>query len=371
MAQTMTQTADKKPAAAEKKEAKAKSSRGLLRFLLLFVVPVIVIIGVGVWYLHGGRYAETENAYVQSTLTPISPEISGTVKDVLVVENQAVKAGDVVFRIDDAAYKVAVDRDQAKLGQVKIDFDGLKASYQEKLSEIEAAKTKSEYADKTLVRATDLSSKNIAAASTLDDATQAATLAKQSIDQAQLQLAGIVQSLGGDPNASLEKYPAYISAQADLAQAQLDLAHSEIKAPADGFVSKLPSKGQYVIGGPAAVAATPAFAFIAKNGLRVDANFTETEVTYVHPGQDVDVTIDTYPGVTFKGTVDSISPATGSAFSVIPAENATGNWVKIAQRVPVRVKLNLPEDAPQLRVGMSAYVSIDTGHKRAFMGFHF
>jgi len=367
----MTQNAEKMTAAAPPKEIKAKSRRGLLRFLLLFVVPLIIVIGVGAYYLHGGRYAETENAYVQSTLTPISPEISGTVKEVLAVENQPVKAGDVVFRIDDAAYKVAVERDQAKLEQVKIDFAGLKSSYQEKLTEIDAARTKSEYAEKTLARATDLSSKNIAAVSTLDDATQASLLAKQTITQLQSQLDTIVQSLGGDPNTPLEKAPAYLSAQADLAQAQLDLSHVEIKAPADGFVSKLPSKGQYVIGGPAAVAATPAFAFIAKNGLRVDANFTETEVTYVKPGQDVDVTIDTYPGVTFKGVVDSLSPATGSAFSVIPAENATGNWVKIAQRVPVRIKLTLPDDAPQLRVGMSAYVSIDTGHKRDFYGLHF
>ena len=369
MTQTMTH-AEKKTVAAEHKEAKG-SSRRLLRFLLLVVVPVAVLAGVGLWYLHGGRYAETENAYVATTMTPIAPEISGIVVEVPVKENQAVKAGDVVFRLDDATYKVAVDRDQAKLAQVKIDYNNLKASYQEKLSEIDQAKTKAQYADKTLVRQTDLASKSFAATSALDDATQASVLAKQQIDQAQLQLDGIIQQLGGDPNAALEKYPAYLSAQADLAQAQLDLDHTQIHAPGDGFVAKLPSIGQYVIGGPAAVAATPAFAFISANGLRVDANFTETEVTYVKPGQSVDVTIDTYPDVTWKGVVDSLSPATGSAFSVIPAENATGNWVKIAQRVPVRIKLQTPDGGPQLRIGMSANVSIDTGHQRSFMGFHF
>ncbi len=368
MTQTMTHNA--KQSAVTEAASKEKSRRGL-RLLLLVVIPVVSLFAVGVYYLHGGRYAETENAYVQSTMTPIAPEISGTVTDVVVAENQAVKAGDVVFKLDDAAYKVAVDRDVAKLAQVKIDFNNLKASYQEKLTEIDQAKTKAEYADKTLARQTDLSQKNVAAVSTLDDATQASLLAKQTIEQTQRQLDGIVQQLGGDLNAPLEQYPAYLSAQADLAQAQLDLDHTQIRAPADGFVAKLPSRGQYVIGGPAAVAATPAYAFIAANGLRVDANFTETEVTYVKPGQDVDVTIDTYPGITWKGVVDSLSPATGSAFSVIPAENATGNWVKIGQRVPVRIKLQVPPDSPQLRIGMSAYVSIDTGHQRSFMGFHF
>ncbi|MBG1231382.1 HlyD family secretion protein [Aestuariivirga litoralis] len=364
----MTAKADKQSAAEPVAKPKSRSGR---RFLLLVVVPLLVIAGVGLWYLHGGRFAETENAYVQSSMTLVSPEVSGIVKQVTVSENQPVKAGDVILRLDDAALKVALDRAQAKLDQVKIDFAGLKASYDEKLSEIESARTRSEFAEKSLTRQTSLTAKNFAAESTLDDATQAATLAKQQIALLQLNLQQIVQSLGGDPNAALEKFPAYLSAQTDVAQAELDLTHTEIKAPADGYVSKLPSIGAYVIGGPAAVAATPSFALIASNNLRVDANFTETEITYVKPGQDVDITVDTYPGITWKGVVDSLSPATGAAYAVIPAENATGNWVKIAQRVPVRIKLVPQDGQPQLRLGMSAYVSIDTHHQRSFMGFHF
>jgi len=114
-----------------------------------------------------------------------------------------------------------------------------------------------------------------------------------------------------------------------------------------------------------------ALVLVTSNNMRVDANFTETEITFVKPGQSVAVTVDTYPGVTWKGEVDSLSPATGAAYSVIPAQNATGNWVKIAQRVPVRIKLEPQTEGPQLRIGMSANVAIDTGHQRDLFGYHF
>ncbi|MDE2384449.1 MAG: HlyD family secretion protein [Alphaproteobacteria bacterium] len=329
------------------------------RLVLLVGIPVAALIVVAAFYLHGGRYAATDNAYVQSSLILISPEISGVVKDVAVHENQLVKAGDAILHIDDAPFKVALDRARAKLAQVQIDFASLKASYSEKQAEIDAAQTKYDFAQKAFVRQSSLAAKNVLSEQAMDDATQASELAKQQISQLQQDLNRITASLGGSLDTPLEKYPAYVSAQADLAQAQLDLAHTEMKAPTDGMVSKLPAAGQYETAGVAA------FALVASANMRVDANFTETEITYVQAGQPVTVTVDTYPGVTFKGVVDSLSPATGAAFSVIPAQNATGNWVKIAQRVPVRIKLEPQADGPQLRVGMSASVSIDTGHKRS------
>ena len=329
------------------------------RLILLVGIPVAAIVAVVVFYLAGGRYASTDNAYVQSALILVSPEISGVVKSVAVSENQLVKAGDPVLQIDDAAFKVALDRAKAKLEQVKIDFAGLKASYAEKQAEIDAAQTRYDFAEKAFARQSSLAAKNVLSDQAMDDATQTSQLAKQQIDQLKQDLVRINASLGGSVDTPLEQYPAYVSAQADLAQAQLDLTHTVLYAPDEGMVSKLPAKGQYETAGVAA------FALAASANMRVDANYTETEITFVRPGQPVTVTVDTYPGVTFKGTVDSISPATGAAFSVIPAQNATGNWVKIAQRVPVRIKL-LPQDgAPQLRIGMSASVSIDTGHRRS------
>jgi membrane fusion protein, multidrug efflux system len=334
------------------------------RLVLLVGIPLVALIAVLAFYLHGGRYAETDNAYVQSSMILVSPEISGVVKDVPVAENQLVKAGDTLFRIDNAPFNVALARADAKLAQVKVDFGALKDSYREKQTEIIAARTKFDFAQKSFVRQSSLAAKNVLSEAALDDATQASQLAQQQIDTLNQQLDGIVATLGGSLDTPLEQFPAYLSALADLSQAKLDLEHTQVKAPADGYVSKLPAKGQYATAGLASLA------LVATANLRVDANFTETEITFVKPGQSVAVTVDTYPGVSWKGTVDSISPATGSAYSVIPAQNATGNWVKIAQRVPVRIKLEPKSEGPQLRLGMSAYVSIDTGHKRGLGDLH-
>ncbi len=342
-----------------------QKSRSKLRLFLLVGVPLLLLAGFGIYYMSGGRYASTDNAYVQSTMVLVSPEISGVVKEVVAHENQLVQAGDVLFRIDDAAFSVAEARAESKLNQVKIDFAGLKASYQEKQAEIAEAQTKYDYAEKTFLRQSSLAAKNISPEATLEDAAQAKLLAHQQIDALQQDLSRIVESLGGSIDTPLEKFPSFVSAMADLDQAKLDLSHTVVFAPVTGFASKLPAKGQYVTAG------TTALAVVASANMRVDANFTETELTYVEPGQPVTISVDTYPDATWKGVVDSISPATGAAYSVIPAQNATGNWVKIAQRIPVRIKLEKNAEGPQLRIGMSAHVSIDTGHRRRFLGLGF
>ncbi len=340
-----------------------KKSRSRTRSLLLVGIPVLILVAFGIFYLSGGRYASTDNAYVQSSMVLVSPEISGVVKDVAVHENQLVQAGDVLFRIDDAAFQVAEARAQSKLDQVKIDFAGLRASYQEKQAEITEAQTKYDYAQKSLARQSSLAAKNVLSEASLDDAAQASALALQQIETLKQDSNRIVESLGGSLDKPFEQYPGYLSAMADLNQAKLDLSHTVITAPITGFVSKLPAKGQYATAGMASLA------LVATANMRVDANFTETELTYVQPGQPVTVTLDTYPDASWKGVVDSISPATGASYSVIPAQNATGNWVKIAQRIPVRISLTPNTDGPQLRIGMSAHVAIDTGHSRKFFGF--
>jgi len=335
------------------------------RLLLLVGVPVLALLVIGIYYLKGGRYAETEDAYVQSSMILISPEISGVVSEVAVKENQHVKAGDVIFKIDAAPFTVALERAKAKVEQVKLDFEGIKVSYAEKQAEITQARTKQDFAKKALDRQAELATLKITAPSAIDDATQAAQVAEEQTVMLQSDLTRIVASLGGKLDTPIEQYPAYLSAQTDLAQAKLDLERTVLKAPAEGYVSKIPVVGLYETVGLAALA------LVTSNNMRVDANYTETEITYVKPGQPVTVTMDTYPGATWKGVVESLSPATGAAYSVIPAQNATGNWVKIAQRVPVRIKLDPNPDGPQLRLGMSANVAIDTGHQRDLFGFHF
>lgn len=335
------------------------------RLLLLVVLPSFAVIAVGILYLKGGRYAETDNAYVQSDMVLLSTEISGVVKDVLVSENQAVTAGEPLFRLDPAQLLVAVAKAEAKLAQVRIDLAALKASYREKEAEIELAKTRHAFAQKAQERQILLAAKNLISESSFDDSQQNSDLAAQQISALEQDKARIAVTLGGSIDTPVEQHPSYLSAKAELDQARLDLSRAEVRASLPGIVSRLPKTGQYITAGDTAMA------LVVSGNVWIEANYTETDLTYVHPGQPVTISIDTYPDTAWKGVVDSLSPATGAEFSVIPAQNATGNWVKIAQRVAVRIKLDAAPNVPQLRAGLSANVEIDTGHRRRFLGLSF
>ncbi|MBK5206277.1 MAG: HlyD family secretion protein [Polaromonas sp.] len=339
------------------------SKRRLKRFILLVVIPLLALLVVGVMYLKGGRYVETDNAYIKADKVPVSAEVSGTVREVLVDENQAVTAGQVLFRLDPAPYQVAVAKAEAKLAQVRTDLAALRASYREKQAEITLARTKQTFAQKDQRRQADLVARNFVSASRFDEAKQTTDLAEQQIGALDQDLKRIAETLGGSVNASVELHPSYRVALAELDQARLDLARIEVRASLSGIVSKPPKPGQYVAAGSIALA------LVVNGNLWVEANFTETDLTYVHPGQPVTIHVDTYPDAAWKGVVESLSPATGSEFSVIPAQNATGNWVKIAQRVPVRIKIDPVANQPQLRAGLSTLVDIDTGHRRRVFGF--
>ena len=344
-------------------EAASALNRRSKRVILLVVVPLIAALAVLVVYLKGGRYVETDNAYVKADKVPVSAAVSGTIKEVLVQENQAVVAGQSLFRLDAAPFQVAVDRAEAKLAQVRTDLAAVKASYREKQAEISVGRTRYAFARKDQQRQADLVEKHFIAASKFDDAKQSSDLASQQIGVVELDLKRIAETLGGSVDTPVERQPSYRAAQAELAQARLDLARADVRASVPGVVSKPPKPGQYVAAG------STAMALVASGNLWIEANFTETDLTFVHPGQPVAIHIDTYPDVAWKGVVESLSPATGAEFSVIPAQNATGNWVKIAQRVPVRIKLEPASGIPHLPAGLSAAVEIDTGHRRRLLGF--
>ncbi len=339
-----------------------RRNRRLLRFALMGVVPLIALLVIAVVYLRGGRTVETDNAYVKADKVPVSTEVAGTVQDVQVSDNQVVAVGQVLFRLDAQAFQVAVTKAQAKLAQVRTDLAALKASYREKQAEITLARTRQSFALKEQQRQADLVSKNFISASRFDDAKQATDLAAQQVGVLEQDLARIGQSLGGSVDAPVEQHPSYRAALGELEQAQLDLARVEVRAPMAGVVSRPPKPGQYLAPG------TMAMALVVNGNLWVEANFPETDLTYVHPGQPVAIHVDTYPDVQWQGVVESLSPATGAEFSVIPAQNATGNWVKITQRVPVRIQLQAAPNAPQLRAGLSAVAEIDTGHRRRVLG---
>jgi len=305
---------------------------------------------------------ETDNAYVKADKIPVGVEVSGAVQEVLVKENQAVAAGDVLFRFDPAPFDVAVAKAEAKLGQARTEIAALKASYREKQAEIRLARTRQTFAKSDQQRQQELVAMNFVSASTLDAANQNADLASQQIATLEQDLRRIAESLGGSVDLPVERHPSYLVALAELEQARLDRAHAEVHAPQSGTVSKPPRPGQYLTTG------STALALVVSGNLWIEANFPETELTYVHPGQPVAIHVDTFPDAKWHGTVESLSPATGAEFSLIPAQNATGNWVKIAQRVPVRINLEHVADAPQLRAGLSTTVEIDTGHRRRLLG---
>ncbi len=331
------------------------------RMILLVAVPLVAgIASLGV-YLHGGRFVETDNAYIKAQKVPVASSVSGTVKEVLVKENQAVQSGQLLFRLDPAQFRIAVAKAEAKLGQVRTDLAGLKASYRAKQIAVAQARANYDFALKEQHRDAELAEKNFISTSKLDEVKRNTEINAEQIAMLEQETRRIAEALGGNPAAPIERHPAYLAAQAELEQAKLDLANTEVHASMSGTVSKLPKPGQFVATGSTAL-------LLVADDLWVEANFTEADLTYVHPGQPVSISIDTYPDAPLQGSVESMAPATGAEFSVIPAQNATGNWVKLAQRVAVRIRLEKAPSTPELRAGLSSWVEIDTGHKRRLLG---
>lgn len=339
------------------------ANRRRTRLLLLVVVPALVLLGAGAIYLQGGRYVETDNAYVKADKVPISTEVLGRVAKVFVDENQQVKAGQPLFELDPESFRVAVTKAEAELAKVRTDLVALQTSYRGQQAEIAVARTRHAYAVKEEHRQADLVGKHFTSTANYDDARQLTIQTAQQQVALEEGLKKIEASLSGDVNLPVEQQPAYREAAAGLAKARLDLARTTVYAPANGVASQLPKPGQYMIAGMTAMM------LVETDTPWVEANFTETELTHVQPGQRVDISVDTYPDAHWTGVVESLSPATGSEFSVIPAQNATGNWVKIAQRVAVRIKLDTGADLPTLRAGLSAIAEIDTGHQRSLPGW--
>ncbi|MCG9697680.1 HlyD family secretion protein [Shewanella sp. Isolate11] len=330
------------------------------RWLLLFVVPVVVVLGCGAAYLHGGRYVETDNAYVKADKTSIAAEVSGVVIDVPVVENQQVKAGQLLLKIDPKPYEIAVEQAKANLSDVNTSLTALKAEYDSKQANIEVEQSQYQYLQREQLRQQDLLTKKYTSQADFDSAKQKTRMAELQIQALRKDLKQLVESLGGDVNAPISQHPKYLSALAALDKAQNDLRHVDVYAPTDGVVTKVAKKGQYMTPGSLTMM------MVADHNLWVEANFTETEVSYMKVGQSVEIKVDYAPDFEWTGKVESISPATGSEYSVIPAENATGNWVKITQRVPVRIYIGSADkaNAPQLRAGLSTIVTVDTQHQR-------
>lgn len=341
--------------------------RPSLRTLLMVAGILVAIAGSTVFWLRGGRYASTDDAYVQAAKLLVTTDVSGLVSTVDVHEGQAVKAGDLLFQLDLLPFRIALDGATANLRETALTIDSMKADYKVTQSNVAAQQAQVALDQVTYDRYTALLKDDTVSHALYDQARFTLQLDKNKLtslqQQAQVQLA----KLAGNPDIPVTEHPLYrqVKAQVDDAQRQLD--HASVRAPFSGTVTQVDAlqPGTYLVSQTAALTETGAVALVSTDRMWVTAQMKETDLTYVKPGNHVDITVDTYPAQTWSGTVESISPAASSEFSILPAQNSSGNWVKVAQRIPVRIAIERKPGAPILRSGMSVYAAIDTAHRRS------
>ncbi|WP_176086339.1 HlyD family secretion protein [Martelella sp. HB161492] len=335
------------------------------RFILMASVPVILAVAGSYFYVTGGRVVSTEDSYVDQDVVKIVPEVSGKIVSVGPGENDAVTKGSLLFAIDDSVYVNAVDQANAAVASARLDVEKLKSAYLKTEAELETAGEALTIARVRQQRQQNLLKQGAVSQTALDEADLTLKNAEGAVVSAKQDVASAKAALGGNPDIATDSHPEVMAALAKLAAAKLDLARTKVVAPSNGIVTQTTSlqDGQYVS------TSSSVLTIVTTGSTVIEANFKETDLTHMKAGQPVEVRVDAYPDVTIKGTVESIGAGTGSAFSLIPAQNASGNWVKVVQRVPVRIALDLTPKSPDLRVGMSALVEVDTGHARGMPDF--
>jgi membrane fusion protein (multidrug efflux system) len=330
-------------------------SRRLLRPLLLVVVPAIAGLAGLYWYAMTGRYVSTENAYVKADMVAISPDVDGRVVAVEVAENQLVRQGDVLFRLDPEPFQIALDMAEAKMLSVRNDIEAARAEFRQIEAEIDEATERVQFYAHQADRQRELERRGISTEVKLEEAEVDLMGAQQREAALREKLRTVLAKLGGDPASAAELHPMYRQAEAERDRAALDLSHAVVRAPVEGVVSRMRLQpGEWLEEGE------PAFSIINPATTWIEANLKETQLEHVVVGQQVEIAADAYPNDLWAGKVASISPATGAEFALIPPQNATGNWVKVVQRLPVRIAVQPRHGQPPLRAGMTVMVSIDT-----------
>jgi membrane fusion protein, multidrug efflux system len=333
---------------------------------VLFALLPLALIASAYWYAAGGQIMSTDDAYVDTRKVGISTDVSGTVMDVDVADNEQVAAGQVLYQLDPRQFQIALDNAKANLAQTALTIDAMKADYKRMLRDVEAQQAQVDLDQTTFDRDAALLRTAATAKATYDQAHYTLRTDKSKLESLRQQTQVQLARLAGNPDIPTAQHPQYLQAKAQVDEAQRQLDDTTVKAPFAGIVTNVPSiaPGKYL------PASTTAFYLVDTDHVWVEANPKETELTYVKPGQRVTVTVDTYPDLQWHGTVQSVSPVAAQEFELLPAQNTSGNWVKVVQRVPVRVRVDTSDTSlPPLRAGMSVEAEVDTGHARGLPHF--
>ncbi len=336
--------------------------RERLRRLLLIAFPVILIAVGAAYYLAEEPYVSTDDAFVRAAKESINARVAGQVVKIAVADNQRVRKGQLLFQIDPEPYQIAVDHAEAQLGTARLQINELKATYRQQLAELQSAGATADFDEREYARRKALVTDSWTPREVFDRADMDLKVARQHIVSVGQQIANTVAALDGDPNIDVDRHPTVRAATAQLDQARLNLSYATVTAPDDGIVARVDDLqvGDFVNPGAAV------FSLMSSRRIWIEANFRETGLTHMRPGQEADIDVDAFPDRTFRAHVISMSPGTGSDFAVLPPENATGNWVKVVQRLPVRLEFDAFDPTRPLFSGISVTVRVDTGYRRTW-----
>jgi len=339
------------------------SGRTLKRTVFLIVIPLVAIC-VGLYlYAAGGRYVSTDNAYVKANVIIISTEVSGRVTSVLVADNQAVEANDILLQLDSSPLEITLNRARAQMAVIRTELESLRADYGETVVQAQLAEDKVRYLDRRYKRQRKLLKQGLSSEEKHDEAKHDLQIARREVQIIDQRVQRVLAQLAGNELLPVDQHPRYLTAQTTYDQAAVDLKATTIRAPASGIVSNMKLQvGEYALAGK------PIFSLIENQPIWIEANLKETQLTHILPGQQATIVADAYPDKIWKSVVSSIAPATGAEFSILPPQNASGNWVKVVQRIPINLVITDNAGGPQLRAGMTVSVRIDTRRKRELSG---